>query len=403
LALRVAETASTAARPVASLRPEDWFHLALLWLGGFCLRVTMLAIPPVIPQIHRELRLDEKSVSVLTGLPVLLLAIAAVPGAILIARIGARRALITGLLVVAVASAIRGIGPSLQVLFGATLLMGAGVAVTQPAFPTLTRDWFPVHAGLATAVYANGLLVGETLPASLTGPLVLPALHGSWPLSLVFWSLPVLVAAAMVAAFTSQLPPDAALPRRWWPDFRSLRLWHVGIVMGCATAAYFGSNAFLPDFVHATGRGAYKDAALTAINLGQLPASFLVLALPRRLVGRRWPFVLSGALICAGSALIALTPGAWVVVWAAVVGFAAALALVLTLALPPLLAAAGDVHRFSAGVFSIIYGFSFIGPLAGGAAWDATGVPATAFLALAAVGLLMGGLATRLPTLKEIA
>jgi MFS transporter, CP family, cyanate transporter len=373
----------------------------VLWLGGFCLRVTMLAVPPVIPQIHSELGLDEKSVSVLTGLPVLLLAVAAVPGAVLIARIGARRALITGLLVVAVASAIRGIGPSLQVLFGATLLMGVGVAVTQPAFPTLTRDWFPLHAGLATAVYSNGLLVGETLPASLTGPLVLPALHGSWPLSLVFWSLPVLVTAAVVAAFTNQLSPDHALPRRWWPDFRSLRLWHVGIVMGCATAAYFGSNAFLPDFVHATGRAAFKDAALTAINLGQLPASFLVLAMPRRLVGRRRPFVLAGALICAGSALIALTPGAWVVVWAAVVGFAAALALVLTLALPPLLAAAGDVHRFSAGVFTIIYGFSFVGPLAGGAAWDATGVPATAFLALAAVGLLMGGLATRLPALRE--
>src|SRR5262249_40415198 len=60
-------------------------HLALLWLGGFDLRVTLLAVPPLIPAIHRDLGLDEKGVSILTGLPVLLLAIAAIPGSLLIA------------------------------------------------------------------------------------------------------------------------------------------------------------------------------------------------------------------------------------------------------------------------------------------------------------------------------
>jgi len=49
--------------------------------------------------------------------------------------------------------------------------MGAGVAVSQPVFPTLTREWFPRRVALATAVYSNGLLVGEMVPASFTGPL----------------------------------------------------------------------------------------------------------------------------------------------------------------------------------------------------------------------------------------
>ena len=40
---------------------------------------------------------------------------------------------------------------------------------------------------------------------------------------------------------------------------------------------------------------------------------------------------------------------------------------------------------------------SFVGPLLGGAAWDATGAPAAAFLALAAGAALMAGLAAAMP------
>jgi MFS transporter, CP family, cyanate transporter len=383
-ARRVAETRLT--------EPErrDLVHLALLWLGGFDLRVTLLAVPPMIPAIHRDLGLDEKAVSILTGLPVLLLAVAAVAGSLLIARLGARRALVLGLLAVGVGSALRGVGTSLVPLFAMTLLMGAGVAVSQPVFPTLTREWFPARLALATAVYSNGLLVGELVPASFTGPLVAPALGGSWPLTFAFWSLPAFAAAGLLLALTPHLPaPRDAARRPWRPDFRSGQIWRIGLVMGFASAAYFGSNAFLPDFVRATGRAGLKDPALAALNTSQVVASLLVLVLARRVVGRRWPFALAGLLVAAAAVGLVATPGALVVLWASVIGFATALALVLTLALPPLLVAEADVPRFSAGVFLIMYATSFVGPLAGGVAWDASGWPPAAFLALAIGGVLM--------------
>ena len=40
------------------LTRADWVRLLLLWLGGVDLRLTMLAVPPLIPLIHRELHLD---------------------------------------------------------------------------------------------------------------------------------------------------------------------------------------------------------------------------------------------------------------------------------------------------------------------------------------------------------
>jgi len=372
---------------------SDLGHLGLLWLGGFDLRVTLLAVPPVLPAIHRDLGLDETSVSVLTGLPTLLLAVAAVPGSLMIARLGARRALLAGLLAIGLGSALRGVGTSVEVLFAMTLVMGAGVAVSQPVFPTLVREWMPARVALATAVYSNGLLFGELVPASVTGPWLLPLLHGSWPLTFLAWSLPVFSAALLMVSLTSHLPLDPTASRRWWPEFRRPQLWQVGVVVGLGSAAYFGANTFLPDFVHATGRAGLKDPALTALNSSQLLASFLCLAAPDRLVGRRWPFVMAGAMVTTAGAGIALTPGAWVVVWAGVIGFATALALVLTLALPPLLAAPEDVPRFSAGVFLISYSTAFLGPVAGGAAWDSSHAPAAPFVVLASGGAMMALLA----------
>src|SRR3984893_4655629 len=111
------------------LTRAEWVRLLLLWLGGIDLRLTMLAVPPLIPLIHRELHLDEKAVGALVSLPVLLLAAAAVPGALLISRLGVRGALAVGLGCVALFGALRGFGPSTPVLFSATFMMGLGIAV----------------------------------------------------------------------------------------------------------------------------------------------------------------------------------------------------------------------------------------------------------------------------------
>src|SRR3981081_4339599 len=101
----------------------------LLWLGGIDLRLTLLAVPPVIPLIHGDLHLNESGIAALSNLPVLVLAGSSMVGALLTARLGARRALVVGLWIIAIASALRGAGPSVPALFAATLVMGIGIAL----------------------------------------------------------------------------------------------------------------------------------------------------------------------------------------------------------------------------------------------------------------------------------
>lgn len=377
-----------------------WLSLFLMWLAGIDLRLTVLAVPPVLPLIHHALHLDEAGVAALTGLPVLLLAIAAIPGSLLIARLDARRALIIGLLLVTIGSALRGLGSSVAILFFMTFVMGAGIAVCQPALPSLVNQWFPRRVGLATAVYANGLVVSEGLAASLTLPFVLPLVDGSWGLNFVFWSLPVLGTALLFLLLTPKIPaPESGIRRYWWPDWSDRQTWVLGGLQAGCSAAYFGANAFIPDYLHAIGHPGLVSPCLTALNVGQWPGSFVVAFLPGFFVGRRWPLVTTAFLALAGAVGFVTLPTAGMIASAGIIGFAAAFCLVLTLALPPVLATVNNVHRVSAAMFTIGYGLAFFVPLIGGIAWDDTGIPTTAFVPVAFGGLitLISALTLRLP------
>jgi MFS transporter, CP family, cyanate transporter len=364
-------------------RTRLWIALALLWLSGMGLRITLLAVPPVIPLIHRDLDLSETAIGTLGTLPSLLLAAAAVPGSLLIARFGAKSALVTGLLLVGFGSAARGLANGVIVLYLTTIVMSAGVAVMQPALPPLAREWLPDRIALATAVYANGLLLGETIAVALTIPFVLPLVGDSWRASFVIWGLPVVLTALLVALLSPHNPASVSArthERRWWPDWRDPLIWQLGLLLGCVNTDYFATNTFLPDYLHATGRPELVSTALTSINMSQLPASFLMLAFAERIALSAWPYVTVGLLNLASLIGMVAMPGAWIVFWAGLLGFANAVGLILLLALPPLLSRAGDVHRMAAAMFTISYPCAVVISVIGGLGWDMTGVPTIAFL-----------------------
>jgi|KBSMisStaDraftv2_1062788.scaffolds.fasta_scaffold52292_2 CP family cyanate transporter-like MFS transporter len=365
--------------------------LLLLWLAGVALRLTILAVPPVIPLIHDELNLSATQIGILTGLPSMLFAFAAVPGSLLIARLGIRTALIVGLVINAAGGALRGTLPDVMWLYGMTMVMGAGVAIMQVTLPTTVRAWLPDRIGFATAVYTNGLLLGEILPVALMLPLVFPLVGGSWQKGFVFWSVPVAIIAVMVILLAppSTTSGSTLKRRRWWPDWGNALIWRLGIMLGTINAIYFATNAFIPDYMRSSGQSEWISAALTGLNTGQLPASFLLLAIASRLERKVWPYVVSGLLCVIATGGIVFGSGAWVVAAATLQGFAAAAILILVLALPPLLSPPDDVHRVTAAMFTISYSCAVIVPVVSGLAWDLTGIASSAFLPIALCGIML--------------
>lgn len=365
--------------------------LALLWLAGNALRLPILAVPPVLNTVQADLAMSGTQVGILSGLPVVLFALVALPGSLLIARVGAVPALLTGLLIAAAGSGLRAFVDSVTVLYATTIMMGAGIAVMQPALPAVVRQWTPHRIGLATAVFTNGLIVGEIIPVAMMLPVVLPLTGGSWRLGLAFWAIPMIAIALLIALLRPrQAPPDATtpLPRpHWWPEWRNPLVWRPGLMLGSANGAYFGANTFLPGYLNGAGRPDLIPDALTALNLGQLPVSIILLTLASRFERRAWPFVAFGV----GSVLcivgIVTTAGTWTVAFAGALGFCAAGTLALSLTLPPLLRPAADVAPTSAAMFAIGYTMAMAASVLGGIAWDLSGSPGFAFLPIALAAL----------------
>ncbi len=364
-----------------SARSSSFGALLLLWLAGNGLRLTILAVPPILAMIIVDLKLSGTEVGVLNAIPVCLFALVAVPGSLLIARVGATPALIIGLVIAAAGSALRGMAFGTLTLYAATVVMSVGIAVMQPALPPVVRQWVPHRIGFATAVYTNGLLCGEIFPVGLAAVIV-PLLAASWRASLVVWSIPLVAIALAIFLFQpGGRKAPAVRHHKWMPDWRDPLLWKLGFIMSGANQLYFCSNAFLPGLLLQNGQTDLIGPALTALNGGQLPASFILLAMASRWERKKWPLFGAGMLAFAGLGGILTASGLWgTIASAALIGFACAIVLTLVLALPALLVAADEVPRVSAGVFAIGYGVAVINSILGGIAWDLTGNAAFAFL-----------------------
>jgi CP family cyanate transporter-like MFS transporter len=370
---------------------EFWVAAALLWLAGVGLRLTILAVPPVIALVQADLHMSGTEVGILSGLPMILFGIAALPGSLLIVRFGAMPTLVAGLVIAGVASGLRGAASDVFALYAATIVMSGGIAIMQPALPALVRAWLPQRIGFATALYTNGLLVGETLPVMLTLPFVFPLADNSWRWAFAIWGAPLLAIALLTVAFAPR--PQAALAAgpaeraHWWPDWRNALNWQLGFLLGSVNSVYFASNAFLPGYLTHAGRADLISAALTALNFCQLPASFALLAIAGRLERRAWPFVACGVATLLCLAGIVSTASWWTVFWAGVLGFLGAVSLTLGFALPPLLCAPADVARVAAAMFTISYSVGLLVSVLSGMAWDLGGSPSFAFLPMALFSL----------------
>lgn len=366
--------------------------LALLWLAGLYLRLPILVAPPLSPLIGSELDLGQTALGALTTLPVLMLAVGALPGSFAIAHVGPRLAVAGALVLLAIASAARGLAPPAILLFVFTVLMGFGIALMQPALPVLVKRWCPGHLALGSAVYMNGLLAGEFLGAGLTLPLLMPWLGHDWRWALVVWSLPALVVAAAVALHRRRAEANsdgsAAARPGWLPRWREGRVWQLGVLLAAASAGFFGTNAYLGSVLAELGRPEALAGALFAFNATQLGGSLLMIAVGRHLVGRRWPVIAMTVALLLGLAGISFSGPGWFMVAVIVLGLATCVQLILMVSVVPLITTEHEAGPLAAGMFAIGYLLGFLVPLAGGVLADTSGIARLALVPIAALGVL---------------
>jgi MFS transporter, CP family, cyanate transporter len=386
--------------------------LALV-LVALNLRPAIASVPPVLPDIQRDLGLSGTAAGALTALPVVCLGLFAPVAARLAARFGVDRVVAGALVVLGTGTLVRAVGGAAG-LFAATFLAGIGLAVGGALLPGIVKAHFAAdRAATVTGLYTTGLAGGALLAAALTVPLR-NLLGGSWAPALAVWALPAVAALAAwrqvalppgpaapgsptgpdpPAGPTGPDPPTAAAgaaPARGGLPWRSGLAWRVTLYTGLQSLLFYASLTWLSPLFQAHGWSAERAGALLGVfSLTQLVATLGLPVLADR-TGDRRPWIALAVSACtAGLLALAVAPLAapWLV--AAVIGFGTGgmFAMALTL----LVDAAADPaasRRLSGMAFLVGYLLAAAGPAAVGGLYDATGGFTAAFVALTAVGVV---------------
>ncbi len=368
----------------------------LLWLAGVYLRIPILVAPPLAPFIGDELALSQALTGALTTLPILMLAIGAMPGSLSISRIGPRNTLALAMLIMVIGSAGRGLAPETVTLMLTSAVMGLGIAMMQPALPALLPRWLESkHLAFGSAIYMNGMLMGEFIGAGITLPVIMPLLDNSWRATMLAWSLPALLVAA--ALFLPRR--DLARPTRkvaWLPDWKNPLTLKLGLLLGVSGSLFFGVNAYLAALLEQRGEFDNLTEALFWYNFAQVVASLLMLKMARYWVGKKAPLIIMLILSLLGTIGLLVFTGWWAIASATFMSFTAGILLIMMVALPPLLVPASETGRLSAGNFLVGYTMAFTVPMLGGLLSDWTGDIKHAIAVMIAYGILVSPLAIKL-------
>lgn len=361
----------------------------LLWLAGVYLRIPVLVAPPLAPFISDELALTQALTGALTTLPILMLAIGAMPGSLAISRIGPRNTLAMAMVIMVIGSAGRGLVPDTFTLMLASAVMGLGVAMMQPALPALLPRWLaPHHLAIGSAIYMNGMLMGEFIGAGITLPVLMPLLDNSWRATLLVWSLPALLVAA--ALFLPKR--DLARPVRrsaWLPDWKNPLTLRIGLLLGLSGSMFFGLNAYMGNLLEQQGHFEKLADALFWYNFAQVVASLLMLKMARFWVGKRSMIILMAVLSIVGTSGTIVLEGWPAIFSATLMSFVAGILLILLVALPPLLVRSEETGRLSAGTFLVGYTLAFSVPMIGGLIADWSGDIRHAIMVMVGYSLLV--------------
>jgi MFS transporter, CP family, cyanate transporter len=414
-----------AQRPPGRRRPGGGALVLALVLVALNLRPAIASVPPVLPDIQRDLGLSGTGAGVLTALPVLCLGLFAPAAAWLAGRFGVDRVVAWALVVLGAGTLARALGGA-AALFAATFLAGIGLAVGGALLPGIVKAHFPAdRAATVTGLYTTGLAGGALLAAALTVPLR-NLFGGSWAPALAVWALPAAAALLVWRQVAAPGAPAAApeSPGRaggsgprdagggGWRGagvggspgpaaepvpaaggglpWRSGLAWRVTLYTGLQSLLFYAALTWLSPLYRARGWSAERAGLLLAMfSLTQLVATLGLPALADR-TGERRPWIALAAGACtAGLLVVAVAPMAAPWLAAAVIGFGAGgqFAMALTLLVDTAADPAAS-RRLSGMAFLVGYLLAAAGPAAVGVLYDATGGFTAAFLALTAIGVV---------------
>lgn len=161
------------------------------------LRPFLAGVGPVVDDILADTQAARTSIAALTVLPLAIMGLGAFLAPRLHQQLGARQAVMLGLLTLCIGSAGRALPSGIAGLLLTSAVCGLGVAVLQAMMPAFIKSNFAARFGAVMGLYSALLLGGGAIGAQIV-PL-LSETTGSWRFALAALAVPAAVALAVVA------------------------------------------------------------------------------------------------------------------------------------------------------------------------------------------------------------
>ena len=191
-----------------------WLLLAGLWLSYLSFGVIAASIAPLVATIRTDLNLSNAALGSVMGAWQLVYIVSAIPCGILLDRLGARKAITLGVLLIAVSAAGRAFADSYWALLFAVMLFGLGGPIISSGAPKVVTSIFTgSKRGLAMGIYMTGPTLGGIVALTLTHPVLLPLFEDSWRYVMLLWAILAGVGAVvwLLISSTAGQPFQAAL------------------------------------------------------------------------------------------------------------------------------------------------------------------------------------------------
>ena len=353
--------------------PFRWVLFGAMCVVYFAFGVIMLAIPPMVSEVRADLGVGRGMLGFALGAWALLYIVTSPPAGQIIDRIGLRRALAVGGVLIALSAVMQAAAQGIAMLWCAIAVIGIGGPLISLSAPKLVAVWFvnPRERAHAIGIYTSAPPLGGVFALLLTNSVLLPLL-GDWRGVLVFEAGLCLAATIAWVAVSSRAPNEpidtAAAAATRPPGLRAARALldspgvRLAMVLGIGT--FFitqGVSAWLPNMLE-------EDSGLSTSAASNWAAASLAVGIGARLVlpglaasGRRSTVLYALMLALALSMLVmAVGPAATDLAASLVLGLRSALTSLVILVLM-------EAEQVTTANVALAYGIWFSAVQIGGA------------------------------------
>jgi len=377
-----------------------WIILALAWLVYFAFGLILSSMPPLVNVIAADLTLTYSEMGIILGSVILMYVPLSVPVGVGIDRIGQKKMITVGLILISASAILRSMVFSFETLFLVVFLFGFGGPTVSVGLAKVVASSFEGRErGLASGIYMTGAAVGSASALALTNSLVLP-LVGTWRNAFSFYGLiGLLIAVGWIilaresSAYPNQMNEQSSIRKMVQTLLRDKDVWIVAIIGSTTFLVFYGFGNWLPTLLEGKGMSPVDAGYLASIPTWVgLIGSAIIPGIA--LAGSRKPIIAVSLLIEGVSMyVVGIFSGSFLLVSLVIFGIISGammpLMLVIMMDLPEV---GAEYTGIASGLFfSIGPSMGFVGPILVGYLTDLTGsfIPALILLAVVVEAMIV--------------